>query len=115
MKPYDPQLPDGNDPLDTLLREADEYIPDGGFTARVLQRLPARRSRSWYRLVVLSAALLICVGLVAWQAPLLFAAFCGVVKQPSTLNWQTILALVPLTVALTSLVWILVTVATNED
>jgi uncharacterized membrane protein YcjF (UPF0283 family) len=115
MKPHEPQLPDGNDPLDTLLREADEYMPDGGFTARVLHNLPARRSRSWSRLVVLSAALLICIGLVAWQAPLLFAAFCGVVKQPSMLNGQTILALVPLAVALTSLVWILVAVATSED
>ena len=115
MKSNDPQLPDGNDPLDALLREADEYMPDKGFTARVLHNLPARRSRSWSRLAVLSAALLICVGLVAWQAPLLFAAFCGVMKHPSLLNWQTILAIVPLVVALTSLGWILVAVATSED
>src|SRR3974377_1521082 len=114
MKPHDPQLPDGTDPLHALLREADEYIPDDGFTARVLRNLPARHSRSWHRLLVLSAALLICVGLAAWQSRLLVAALCGLVRQPSILNWQTILALVPLGVVLTSLVWVLVAVAFGE-
>lgn len=38
----------GNDPLDDVLdarlRDETPYIEDGGFTARVMQRLPARRA-----------------------------------------------------------------------
>lgn len=50
-----------NDPLERLLREdAREAIADGGFTARVLDALPARRApRAWaqHALVFGSAAL----------------------------------------------------------
>ena len=42
------------DPLDRQLREAMPYIDDNGFTAQVLQRLPApRRHRDLLRAVIL--------------------------------------------------------------
>ena len=115
MKNGATQLSDGNDPLDALLREADEYIPDNGFTARVLENLPVRRGLRWRRFVVLSAALLIGMGLATWQSPAMFAAFCGSLRQPSLLSWQTVLGFAPLMAALASLVWILVAVASGED
>jgi hypothetical protein len=108
-------LPDGSDPLDAVLRETDDYIPDNGFTARVLQNLPARRSRRWSRFAVLSAALLIGMALAASQAPAMFGVFFATLKQPSLLNWQTVLAFAPLMAALASLVWMLVAVASGED
>jgi hypothetical protein len=59
--------------------------------------------------------LLIGMALAAWQAPAMFGVFCGTLKQPSLLSWQTVLAFVPLMAALASLVWILVAVASGED
>lgn len=54
----DEQLQD--DWLDARLREESPYIDDDGFTARVVQRLPARRqSRS------LRTAILLCATVVA--------------------------------------------------
>ena len=114
MKTEPTNLPENADPLDALLRDADEYIPDNGFTARVVQNLPARRSRRWSRFAVLSAALLIGVGLVAWQSPAMFAIFSGLFK-PSVLNWQTVFGLVPLLAALASLVWVVFALANEED
>lgn len=35
--------PETNDPIERLLREQDTYIADGGFTKRVIERLPGRR------------------------------------------------------------------------
>jgi hypothetical protein len=109
------QLSDGNDRLDALLRESEEYIPDNGFTGRVLKNLPARRSRRWYRLAALSAALLIGMGLAAWWSPEMFGLICGTWKQPSALSWQTVLGFAPLIAALASLGWVLVAVASGED
>jgi hypothetical protein len=115
MKNNVTRLSDGNDPLDELLRETDEYIPDNGFTARVLQNLPARRGLRWRRFAVLSAALLIGMALATWQSPAMVVAFCGSLRQPSLLSWQTVLGFAPLMAALASLVWILVAVASGED
>jgi len=50
--------PEENDPLDALLREQNTYIDDGGFTARVIQSLPPRRS-AWLRPVFLLGATVI--------------------------------------------------------
>ena len=44
--------------LDTRLREEAPYIDDGGFTARVIQQLPARRARSF------RAAIIFCITLL---------------------------------------------------
>lgn len=46
--------------LDARLREASPYIDDGGFTARVVQYLPARKQRSSRR-----AFILCCITLLA--------------------------------------------------
>jgi hypothetical protein len=109
------QLSGVSDPLDGLLRDANEYLPDNGFTARVLQKLPPRRTCRWSRLAVLSAALLIGMALIAWRSPEILAVISGTWKQPSFLTWQTVLVFAPLMAALASLVWALVTVASGED
>jgi hypothetical protein len=115
MKTNQPQLPDGDDPLDALLREADEYVPDNGFAARVLKNLPARRKRRESRFAVLSAALLIGVGVAAWQSPAFIAIFGSAMRPSSLLHWQTVLGFVPLLAALGSLVWVVFKLALEED
>lgn len=52
--------PEENDPLDALLREQTPYIPDNGFTARVVASLPKRRAPLLPRrsIVLLVASLL---------------------------------------------------------
>ena len=52
---------DNNDPLDTLLREQNDYIEDNGFTARVMGALPQRRRRGW-----LPSTLLLCASIIGY-------------------------------------------------
>jgi len=47
---------DTNDPLDTLLREQNDYIEDNGFTAGVMAALPQRRRRASLRPALLLGA-----------------------------------------------------------
>jgi len=115
MKINQPELPDGNDPLDALLREAENYIPDNGFTARVLKTLPARRKRHWSRFAVLSAAVLIGVGLAAWQSPAILAVFDGAMQPSALLQRQTLFGFAALFTALGSLVWVVFKLANEED
>jgi hypothetical protein len=42
-----------NDPLEELLTMKEPYIEDRGFTRQVLDRLPPKRSRQRYRLLIL--------------------------------------------------------------
>ena len=114
MKDNLPDAPAGNDPLDALLREADSYIPDNGFTTRVLTSLPARRKHSWRRFAVLSTAMLIGAILVLWQLPAIFAIFSTMPKHLSAFQWQTLVAFVPLLAALGSLIWVVFAVASEE-
>jgi hypothetical protein len=115
MKDNLPNSPEGNDPLDALLREANGYIPDNGFTARVITALPARRQHSWRRFVVLSTAMLIGAVLVLWQLPTAFAIFSTMPKQWSAFHWQMLFAFVPLLAALASLGWVVFAVANEEE
>ncbi len=45
--------------MDTLLREQNAYVDDGGFTARVMAALPQRRRHSWLRPALLLGAAVI--------------------------------------------------------
>jgi len=107
-------LPDNQDPLDALLREADGYIPDNGFTARVITALPARRQHAWRRFTVLSTAMLACAVLTAWQLPAAITLLESMLKNWSAFQWPMLAALVPLLAALASLGWVAFTVANEE-
>ena len=110
-----PNIPGASDPIDELLREADSYIPDDGFTTRVLTSLPARRKHSWRRFVVLSTAMLIGTVLVVWQLPLAIATFGALPKHWSAFHWQMLVAIVPLLAALVSIGWVVFTVTNEEE
>jgi uncharacterized membrane protein YcjF (UPF0283 family) len=110
-----PDAREGNDPLGALLREADSYIPDNGFTARVITALPARRKHSWRRFVVLSTAMLIGAVLVLWQLPAAFAIYSTMPKHWSAFQWPALFAFVPLLAALVSFGWVVFAVANEEE
>ncbi|MBI3880568.1 MAG: hypothetical protein HY301_10970 [Verrucomicrobia bacterium] len=99
------QTPERNDPLDTLLREADGYIPDNGFTARVVAALPQRRRHSWIRLMVLSCGTLASAALAAWLLPSGSALLAAIPRNLTALQWQTAAMLLPILAALGALCW----------
>lgn len=51
------------DLLDARLRDEAAYIDDAGFTARVVQKLPARPVRHWLRAVILLGVTLAASGI----------------------------------------------------
>jgi hypothetical protein len=107
--------PENNDPLDELLREADGYLPDNGFTARVLTALPARRKHSWRRFAVLAAAVLVSGILAAWQLPAALALLAPLPQHWSAVQWQNLITLVPFLAALASLGWVVFAVVSEEE
>ena len=58
--------PEQNDPLDALLREHNQYVPDDGFTNRVLASLPRRRAWRWPQIILLGAAIVGWVAAALW-------------------------------------------------
>jgi hypothetical protein len=115
MRHDPPNPPESSDPLDTLLRESDAYIPDNGFTARVLTSLPARGKHSWRRFAVLSIALFVGALLLVWQLPSAPSIVSALPKQWSDFHWQLLVACVPLIAALVSLGWAVFAVTQEEE
>lgn len=115
MKNEMSHLPKTPDALDELLLGADDYLPDNGFTARVLTALPAKRTHSWRRFGVLTGAMVIGTVLVAGQLPAAITLLNTLPKHWSALQWQPLVALVPLLAALASLGWVAFVVTTEEE
>ena len=92
-----------NDPLDSLLRDANEHVPDAGFTARVIGLLPSCRNQWSPRFVIISLAMLVCAGLALWQLPPLSFLLTAWESWLSDLGTTTMLAAVALAVG--TLTW----------
>lgn len=78
------------DSLEARLRDEAPYIDDAGFTARVVQKLPARQVRRSYRVfILLGITLAAC--LVAYRlaggSSLVFEAFANMAMMPVTVMW----------------------------
>jgi hypothetical protein len=54
-----------NDPIEKLLRERDDYVPDEGFTQGVIARLPRRRSL-FPKLLLLAVAIGGGIAAICW-------------------------------------------------
>ena len=115
MKNELPNVPETNDPLDALLREADVYIPDNGFTALVVAALPRRRRHAWLRLAVLSGAMLVGAGLAAWQLPSGSALLAAIPSSVTAFQWQTAAVLLPILAALGALGWGVFAMVNEEE
>ncbi len=88
--------PEEKDPLDTLLREQNNYVDDGGFTARVMAALPPRRRRSWLQPIVLLGAAAIGAALairwLPWESlPPLDASALLSLDPKVTMPWLSVL------------------------
>lgn len=105
MNPTPHHPPEAHDPLDALLREADDYVSDDGFTQRVLTQLPAPRRQTTLRPMLLSAAVLIGATLTLWLCPTSDLELTLLLKNWSAWNWNTLLTVVPVLAVLGSLSW----------
>jgi hypothetical protein len=105
----------GNDWLDEELHRAAQDIPDDGFTARVMQALPARRARANLRswILLASALLALAVGIFGLHTAdgimLAFQAILSFSFTPATISLAAAAVLV-----LGTLVWGTVALARDE-
>jgi hypothetical protein len=88
--------PEEKDPLDTLLREQNAYVDDGGFTARVMAALQQRQRHSWLQPALLLGAAAIGAALairwLPWESlpPLDLSAMLSLDLQVLT-PWMSML------------------------
>jgi hypothetical protein len=88
--------------LDARLREEASYIDDGGFTSRVVQKLPARPVRRWYRaLILLGVTLAACVAayLLAGGSWFIAEEATSLAMLPMTMIWLSAAAVTVLVMA----------------
>jgi hypothetical protein len=104
-----------NDPLDMLLRDENAYVPDDGFTSRVLTALPRQRQHSWMRLVFLSSSLIAGATLALWLLPPVTQIFAALPVNWSDWRWQTLFTLIPFAAVLASIGWGLFAVVSDEE
>jgi hypothetical protein len=93
------------DPLDALLSEQANYVPDDGFTARVLAALPRHRSLAWLRPAILGLAMLISSGIAIVFVPEPVETLCAAVGGLRHLNFDSALPLLPILAALGPIFW----------
>jgi hypothetical protein len=105
MKNEPTNSPESNDPVDLFLKEADDYVPDNGFTRRVLTALPRRQHRGWLRIGVLAGAMLAGAGLAGWDLPSMGALLAALPQSWSVVQWQSLLLLLPGLAAFAALIW----------
>ena len=108
------KLPESNDPLDALLRDADTHIPDHGFTGRVLSSLPRRR-RPWLRPILLSSATLLGAGMAMWLLPSPAVVIASLSSETSAWRLQTLFMLVPTLAVFSSLAWGVLAMVNDQD
>jgi hypothetical protein len=81
------------DRLDVRLRDEAPYIDDAGFTARVVQKLPARHVRRSYRAFIL-IGITLAACLVAFRlsggSSLFFDGITYVTMMPITVIWLSV-------------------------
>lgn len=105
--------PENNDPLETLLQENNRYVPDDGFTKRVVGSLPRRRSPRWPGFLLLGAAIVGSVAAALWVPwntlpPVQASAFVSL-DSAVLLPWLTVCLVV------TSLAWATIAALQWED
>ena len=104
-----------DDAIEALLRKQFEgHVPDDGFSARVMQRLPSHRSRTTWPLWV---GLLVGAGVCAWSllsSPLLQAGWRD--WMASELSVPAIVLLIPVAgLSLLALLWAVMEIEDHGD
>ncbi len=110
-----PNAPEPVDPLDALLRDADDYVPDNGFTARVVASLPPRRRWAWSRLAILGTTTLLACVLAVWWLPPVGELLRLAVQGISQFKPACLIALLPTIAALAAIIWGLLEMVREEE
>jgi hypothetical protein len=106
--------PETNDPLDTLLRDQNQYVEDNGFTTRVISALPQRRPRFRLRpLLLLGTTTMGSVLAVLWLPWKNLPALD--LESILSLNSQMLLPWVLVFTVLASLIWGIIAAVQLED
>ena len=88
------KLPENNDPLDALLQEENRYVPDDGFTNRIIASLPSRRRRRLPGFLLLTAAMIGSIAAAIWlpweHLPSLSASALFALNSEVLLPWLTV-------------------------
>jgi hypothetical protein len=103
-----------DDPLEARLREANDHLPDNGFTARVMAALPPRRRPVRTRRLILSVATLLGASLTAWWMPSANDMLEAVSIGNGPFKLQYWFALLPVFTAGISLFWGMLAIAREE-
>ena len=96
--------PEKNDPLDSILKEQETYVEDGGFTAKVMTSLPKRKRGLALRVILLPGSVLLGLALAVWflqgtEVPWFGQPESGIQLLPM------LLGLIPLVVVAVALTW----------
>jgi hypothetical protein len=104
---------ENNDPLDALLQEENRYVPDDGFTKRVMTSLPGRRRRRLPGFLLLGAALIGSVAAALWlpweHLPSLKVSALIALNSEVLLPWLTV------SLVIASLAWAVLVAVQWED
>src|ERR1043166_1008445 len=101
-------------PLEVMLRESEGYLPDDGFTARVMGRLPPRRRAGNLRSLIMAAGLTAGVAVLLVQAPAAEALLAAFREHARNRDFLSLLRLAPVLAAIGSLIWAWMSVACEE-
>jgi len=100
--------------FEALLRERESHLPDDGFTARVMGRLPRRRRARNLRSLILAAGLLAGVVVLVWQAGTAEAVLTAFREHARNRDLLSLLRLTPVLAAIGSLIWALISFGCEE-
>ena len=96
---------DAADALEALLSEREVYLPDDGFTARVMGRLPPRSRAGSLRGLILAAGLLAGVVVLVSQAGTAEAILAALLEHARNRDLVALLRLTPVVAAIGSAIW----------
>src|SRR5438552_17718036 len=105
---------DAADALEALLSEREVYLPDDGFTARVMGRLPPRRRAGSLRGLILAAGLLAGVVVLVSQAGTAEAILADFREHARNRDLLSLFRLAPVLAAIGSLIWAMTSFGCEE-
>jgi hypothetical protein len=94
-----------NERLEVMLLESEGHLPDDGFTARVMSRLPPRKRAGSLRSLILAAGLAAGVVVLLAQAPAAEALLAAFREHARNRDLLSLLRLAPVLAAIGSLFW----------
>ena len=108
------QADEAADAFEALLREREGHVPDDGFTARVMGRLPPRKRARNLRSLILAAGLLAGVVVLVSQAGTAEAILAAFLEHARNRDLLSLFRLAPVLAAIGSLIWAMTSFGCEE-